>query len=487
MPPFPGDFQPLAEGTVAQLAAYLAKVTQGDGPATGFAPLQEIVEGLELERWMEQGGMDQASYQAFLGKYLEYSVQIHHPHYMAHQVATPDTPGMLAGIVNAVMQNPMAIYEMGPAASAMEFAVVRWMCKKIGWTEPSFPFDQSKRQDSAGGVLTHGGSLANLTALLAARSRFDPEAWNKGNTRNLAMMAPAASHYSVARAVSVLGIGADQVFPIPTNEFGVVRSEMLSDTLDKLRARGLRCMAVVANACSTASGLHDPLREIGQFCQKEKLWFHVDACHGASALASTRLAKDLQGIELADSVVWDAHKMMQIPVLCAALLVKNAQDLQGIFAQDANYLAFGEDPERYSALPFAIECTKSSMSLKVFLTLAFRGEAGIAGYIEDRYDMARQFYEVIEARPGFRCLCAPSTNILCFRYGHEDALQDKIRDRMLQEGTFHLSSAKVQGKSYLRVALMNPRTDLDSLDRLLARIEDCAQAIAQSPHADAES
>lgn len=473
----PADFRALADRTIDQLSTYLSDLCSDEAPATGFAPLQTIFDELQIEHWIDHAGMDPSAYQAFLKKYLGYSVQIHHPRYMAHQVATPDTPGILAGMINSVLQNPMAIYEMGPAASAMELAVVAWMCKKIGWPKPKFPFESDKAPSQAGGVLTHGGSLANLTALLAARSKFAPNSWNQGHPGDLAIMAPQASHYSVARAASVLGIGANQVFSIATNDLGVVKVEALEATLQKLQAAGKRCMALVANACSTASGLHDPLEEIGRFCQAKGLWFHVDACHGASGLVSKQLAPDLKGIELADSVVWDAHKMMQIPVLCAALLVRDANSLRGIFAQDANYLAFDEDPERYSALPFAIECTKSSMSLKLFLSLAMRGEQGIAQYIEGRYALAKGFYDYLEDQDDFHCLCAPQTNILCFRFGDQEALQAKIRDRMLCERNFHLSSAKVSGKTYLRVALMNPRTDLNVLKKLVDEIRICAQAL----------
>lgn len=484
MSSFPDDFPALAQTTLQGLSAYVQKATQGQGAGTGFAPLEQIVRELKIEEWIAHGGMDQSAYQEFLERYLGYSVQIHHPHYLAHQVATPDTPGIVAGMINAVMQNPMAIYEMGPAAAAMEFGVIRWMCEKIGWPAPEYPYQNSNPTAQAGGVLTHGGSLANLTALLAARSKIAPQSWSQGVGQDLAIMAPSVSHYSVARAASVLGIGAKQVFAIPTDEYGVVRVDALESTLSALLAQGRRCMAVVANACSTATGKFDPLRAMGEFCQRHQLWFHVDACHGASGLLSPRLAKDLDGIDLADSVVWDAHKMMQIPVLCAALLVRDAGDLRGIFSQDANYLAFEQDPERYSALPFAIECTKSSMSLKVFLSLAFRGQEGLARYIEDRYAMAKRYYEVIQARPGFTCLCEPQTNILCFRYGQEDALQDKIRDRLLRERSYHLSSATVAGKSYLRMTLMNPRSDLAVLERLLDQIEATARTLDSSANAD---
>ncbi|MBT8140988.1 MAG: aminotransferase class V-fold PLP-dependent enzyme, partial [Gammaproteobacteria bacterium] len=413
----------IATDALKKLAQHISRAENRETPASGYAPLREILSTLKVEEFLKHGGMDQETFASFLDNYLRHSVQLHNPAFIAHQVSVPDYPGVLAGMINAALNNPMAIYEMGPAAASLEFRVVNWMLEKIGWTPEPFPdtvdedFDRSSH---AAGVLVHGGSLANLTAMLAARARIAPQAWTQGTPKDLAIMVPKVSHYSNERAVAILGLGTNAIYPIDVDAWGVVQVESLEKTYAKLSADGKRCMAVIANASSTATGLHDPLVAMGEFCQQHGLWFHIDACHGATALLSQNSRHFLDGIELGDSVVWDAHKMMQVPVLCAAALFKNATDLMAAFHQDASYLAYGENREGYDSVQRAIECTKASLSLKIFLNLAFMGEKNLGAFVDDRYAMASKFYEILKTRPNFIAPYQPETNILCFRYQGAD-------------------------------------------------------------------
>ena len=196
------------------------------------------------------------------------------------------------------------------------------MLEKVGW--PPVPLDRQQRTADSpcgGGVLTHGGSLANLTALLVARNRLAPEVWDTGVPADLVLMAPAESHYSIARAAGILGLGQKAICRLEVDARGAIIPERLEAAYERLRAEGKRPMALVANACTTAVGIYDPLQEIGEFCRRHQLWLHVDGAHGASALLSAKHKHLLRGIEQADSLTWDAHKMLQTPVLCAALLV----------------------------------------------------------------------------------------------------------------------------------------------------------------------
>ena len=462
-------FEQAAHQAIARMRAHVDANRRGDTPATGYAPMREVLKELDIVGWMDRGGMDAAAFDRFLDGYLRYSVQFHHPGYIAHQVAVPDYPAALGTIVNGLTHNPMAIYEMGPAAATLEFAVVNWMLGKVGWTPQPLPDETAIPH--AGGVLTHGGSLANLTCLLAARARIAPDAWTKGTPPDLAVLAPDCSHYSIGRAVAILGLGADALYPIETTDLGVIRPEKLSDALARVENDGRRCMAVVANACATATGLHDPLDAIGEFCNEHGIWLHADACHGATALLAEHSQRYLDGIERADSVVWDTHKMMQVPVLCAAALLKDAEDFARAFHQDASYLAYGQDSGGYDSLPRAIECTKAAMGLKVFLNLAWRGEKALGDYVDGRYAAARRFYDLIRQRDGFECPYEPEANILCFRYGDDDGLQEKIRDTLLRRKRFQLTSAEVNGRRYLRMTVMNTNTDDDTILAMLDAIE----------------
>ncbi|MEO0997758.1 MAG: pyridoxal-dependent decarboxylase, partial [Pseudomonadota bacterium] len=316
-----------------------------------------------------------------------------------------------------------------------------------------------------------GGSVANLTALLAARGALCPEAWRDGVPGRLAILAPPSSHYSVQRAAGILGLGTGAVVPLPADEWGVVRAGDIAAAADRVRDDGMRCMAIVANACATATGLHDPLRAMGEYCRSEGIWFHVDACHGATALLGRESRRFLDGIELADSVVWDTHKMMQVPTLCAAVLFRNSGSFDAAFRQEASYLAYGADRDAYDSLPRALECTKAALGLKVFMNLAWRGERALGNYVDERYAITRRFRRIALSRPGFDAPYEPESNILCLRFGDDDALQESIRRGLMVDGEFHLSSALLGGRRYLRITVMNALTDETVFTALLDAIE----------------
>ena len=162
-------------------------------------------------------------------------------------------------------------------------------------------------------------------------------------------------------------------------------------------------MALVAAACATSTGLHDDLEAVGSFCREHGIWFHVDAAHGAPALLSPAHRHLLRGIEHADSVIWDAHKMMRTSALAAAVLVREERRLEAAFKQKAAYLIYEDaDDPGPSLLERQVECTKAPLGMRIFMNLAFRGEEGIGRYVAEQYDKTLRFWELISARPGLR-------------------------------------------------------------------------------------
>jgi L-2,4-diaminobutyrate decarboxylase len=460
------EYRAAARAAVDVLAAHLERVGAGDGPVLSRRAPADVAERLDLGALVRDGGLDAESFVPWLETYLEHTTRLQHPSELAHQVGIPGVGSALADLVHGVANQPMSIYEMGASAAVVENAVLEWMNSKIGW-------DMSV----TGGVLTHGGSLANLTALLAARAAAAPDAWTAGVQGDLALLAPPSAHYSVARSAGILGLGSDAIVPLEVDELERVRVDRLADALERTRSAGLRPIALVAAACATSTGLHDDLRGIGGFCREHGIWLHVDGAHGASALLSETLRDRLDGIELADSVVWDAHKMLRTSGLCAAVLVRRRAALPAAFRQDASYLAF-DNPYGIDAIDRQVECTKAEIGLKLFLNLAFRGERWLAEYVEGRYAATLRLWELVRERPAFVAPYRPESNILCFRLGDSGEEQAALREALLDEREFHLSSASIGGERYLRVTVMSPATDertfaamLDAVERAATRLD----------------
>jgi L-2,4-diaminobutyrate decarboxylase len=467
-------------GIVANaLDEYCQESVSGQSRVINQEPLESIIEKLNLAAYVRDGGLSGQSLADFLSQYLATTTRLHHPAYLAHQVAVPYYTGALGSLIDGFTNNAMAIYEMGPGAASIEYFVINWMLAKVGW-QPAPLNRRLARDDSphGGGVLTHGGSLANLTALLIARNQVAPEAWEMGVPPDLALLAPAESHYSIARAAGVLGIGRKAIFPLAVDGRGAVVPEQLAVAYERLRSEGKRPIALVANACQTAVGIYDPLQEIGEFCHTHHIWFHVDGAHGASALVSEKYRHLMKGVETADSLTWDAHKMLRTPVLCAALLVRDHRPLDTAFQQEASYLFHEKEQPGVDLAHRTFECTKAGLGLKLFMVLGALGERGLAEYIERQWELAVKAHEYIQQQQDFECAVRPQSNILCFRITGSDRKQLQIRDALNAQGQFYLSSTSYQGKRFLRMALMNPHTRLEDIQRLIDTIRQCAAAMS---------
>ncbi len=289
----PSAFGPLCHRVVDALTEHLAAARRGEGPV-----LPWLEPEAQVDRWPADfaGGADALE---LVQRVIAESNHLQHPGYVGHQVSTPLPLAAVGHLVGGLLNSAPAVYEMGPVMTAMERSLVRWMGGRLGWTE------------APDGVLTSGGSLGNLTCLLAARqARSGHDVWTDGlaGSAPLAVLTGAQAHYSVARALQIMGLGRHGAIPVPVDEHYRMRPDALDRARREAEADGRKVIAVVASSCSTATGAFDPLEPIAEFCERHGLWLHVDGAHGAAAALSERYRHLLAGLERADSVVWDAHK-----------------------------------------------------------------------------------------------------------------------------------------------------------------------------------
>jgi L-2,4-diaminobutyrate decarboxylase len=450
-------FEEIACAAVRELARQLDAAESGTGRAVGFLPAAEAAGQLQVRRWLAEGGMRQADLLSFLRAYGDLAASNHHPGNLAHQIAPPALPAVIADLLQAVTNNITITYELAPPGTVIDREVYRWMTAKAGWA------------GTGTGTLTSGGSLGNLTALLAARSHANPRSWQAGNPGNLVILAPQASHYSITKAAAVMGIGTANIAQLDVDSLGRTDVTRLPARIAAVRDSGGQPIAVVAPACATATGLHDPIGEIGQICAAHGLWLHVDGAHGASALLSPRLRHRFDGLELADSLVWDAHKMLRTSALCTGVLFREASRFDQLFRQDASYM-FHDETATLDIGQRTFETSKAPLGLKLFLNLAWVGEAGLAAYVESQYAKAGTLWQMLRASDGFEVPYQPESNILCFRYAPAPHGQLQIQERLRQQGQFYLSTTQLAGTTYLRASIMSPATSETTMQDLLHAI-----------------
>jgi L-2,4-diaminobutyrate decarboxylase len=332
----------------------------------------------------------------------------------------------------------------------------------------------------ADGVWTHGGSAGNLTALLAARQASAPnDVWQEGYAQpgSLCVLTSTQAHYSVRRSAQVLGLGGRSVITVPVDARFRMDPAALAAALDRLAGEDRRVMAVVASAGSTATGAIDPLEDIAGICRARGVWLHVDGAHGGAHLLSERLRPSLRGVERADSLVVDAHKMMLMPALATLVLFRDGGRSFETFSQEASYLY--DRSARQEWFNFGhrtLECTKRMLGLKLYLALEVMGTEFFAAFVERMADLASSFADALERRPGWQLAVRPESNIVCFRYAPDfladaDAFQTRVRDAIVHEGSFYLVKTTLLGRTWLRTTLINPLTTEADLEALLSRVE----------------
>ena len=449
----------------------LIKMGESELPVLPFKSPSEMYSYWEND-FKESGNSDLKQFFKIL---IENSIHLHNPKYLGHQVPPVLPEAAIVDFLSAFLNNATGVYEMGSAGIALERFVIKFLARTIGM------------EGNADGVLTSGGTLGNLTALLAIRQiKLKNNVWSEGinNEETPAFLVSEESHYSVERAIHIMGIGDNGIIKVPVHGDHKLDVKTIEKYYKEAADKNKHVICLVGNACSTSLGLFDPLNEMADFCQEHNLWFHVDAAHGGSAAFTEKYKKLIDGIERADSIVIDFHKMLMQPSLVTAVLFKNDTHSYQAFSQKASYLWNSNEKDWYNLGKRTFECTKNTMSLKVYATLRTYGTRLFDENVTTLFDLAKKFANLIEERNNFELAVAPESNIVCFRYKikniDDDILNElnkKIRQLLIEKGKYFIVQTEINKNIYLRTCLMNPFTTEDDLVSLLDAIVEIAQKI----------
>jgi L-2,4-diaminobutyrate decarboxylase len=465
----PDSFRQQAHELVDQLANYLEKVQMQPNDALAI-PFEEPESTYAY--WKEDYEQKDGGISDFYEKVIDKSVHIHHPRYMGHQVSPPLPIVAATSMLTALLNNGMAVYEMGLVSSPLERIISEILAEKIGYGK------------EAGGLLTSGGTLANLTALLAARAN-KTKVWNEGSDKKLAVMVSEEAHYCIDRAARIMGIGTEGIIKIPSNEKFQLREELLEEHLKNAQDKGFEVICIVGSACSTSTGSYDDLNAIADFAEKHTIWFHVDGAHGAAVAFSEKYNYLVSGLQRADSMILDWHKMLMVPALVTSVIFKRNSDSYRTFQQKAQYLWDNQQSEDwFNSGKRTFECTKLMMSVKIYSIIKMYGEEIFTENVNYLHDLARTFAQMIQEEVDFELAVEPQSNIVCFRWvkGAENNLNEfnsTIRQHLLTNGRFYIVQTILNDEVFLRVSLMNALTTEADLKELLKEIGEIASVIKQ--------
>ena len=407
-----------------------------------------------------------------------------HPRFFGY-VASPSTPiGAYADLIASALNANITCWRSGPAGTEIEQAVVKWLGSMIGY------------DDNARGLLTSGGSMANLIALLIAhRAKAQADIahsglWNSGPP--MTVYTSEEVHMSVAKAADILGLGRKQVRAVGCDDRQRVDVQALRKKIENDLNEGLRPFCVVASAGTTNTGAVDPLRDVATIAREFSLWFHVDGAYGAPGVLDPTKKALFAGLAEADSVSLDPHKWLYVPVDAGCLLFRDQAVAKTAFNTDeADYIKVHGlvDDETFAFWDYGIELSRRFRALKVWLTLRYYGLRKIADAISGDIALAAYLGEQTEQADDFELLAPVELSICCFRYvpkhmvGDEAALNE-LNERILtmiqKSGRAYVSNATVHGKFALRACITNFRTTKADIDLTLEVVREIGESIVGS-------
>jgi len=473
-------FREYVKIAVSQLQMYLNDTSVRGINLLNPSVLKDAARNLMTKEDDTIASFDKDRLTSIIDLYIKTGIQVHSPGFMGRQFSGVVPLAGVFDMVNSIVNQPSSFYEAAQLPNVAERIMSEELNRFIGFDKDTFTM-----------VTTSGGSLANLTALLAARNDKLPGVWNNGVMASHQKGIPAIAisenaHYSITRAAGILGIGENQIVKLPVNSAKQIHIGKVQKTLDAARSKGLNIFCIVASAGTTSIGAFDKLDELAEIAHNNNIWLHVDGAHGASLLVSDTLRHKLKGIEKVDSLTWDAHKMMFVPSPCSLLFYREKGKSYGAFHQEASYV-FEKHADVYTEYDSAeknFECTKRPMIMNLWVLWAIYGRALFSEKIEYLCTLCMDAYSLLNEEPDFETIHVPESNILCFRYKPSVAVNEfpidyqvEIRNRIRENGHFFISKVDIDKEAALRVVFMNHQTDMEHFKLLLNEIKHTGQTI----------
>ena len=425
----------------------------------------------------------QQAYRDFRDIVLPHPMGNIHPRFWGWVIGTGTALGAMAEMLAATMNPNLGGAEHVP--NLVEAQVIEW-CKQMLDYEPD-----------ASGLLVSGGSMANLVGLTVARntnSEFDVRKEGiRAAPRTMTLYGSAEMHSSLQKAVELLGLGSEALRTIPVDDRYRMDIPALEKSIAEDRAANRFPFCIIGNAGTVNTGAFDDLNRLADVAEREKMWFHVDGAFGALAAVPPDLRHLVQGMERADSIAFDLHKWMYMPIEVGCILVRNEEDHRRAFALTPEYLAHGGDRGLLAGSrwfsDYGIQLSRGFRALKVWMSLKEHGIEKYGRIILQNVRQARYLAELIDKQPDLQRLAPVPLNIVCFRF-RAPGLDEEALNRLNQEILIQLhekgiaapSYTKLNGKYAIRAAIVNHRSRREDFELLVDETIRLGKALVTYPN-----
>ncbi len=463
------EFRAWAHQLVDWTADYYANVDQY--PVKSQVLPREIFDQLPAEAPV-QGERMEDIWKDFQEIILPGMTHWQHPGFMAYFPANSSYPSLLAEMLSTALAAQCMIWETSPAATELEERMMHWLRQLLGIPE------------GWDGVIQSTASEATLCAILSARERATAFASNEHGLRDQGTFRVYASeqiHSSIEKAVKIAGIGRENFIPIATDGDFAMNPMALEQAILADVAAGYRPLCIVAGLGTTSSTAIDPLPSIADIAQRHHVWVHVDAAYAGAALLLPEYRWMSEGLDLADSFVFNPHKWMLTHFDCSTYFVKDKASLIRTFEILPEYLRTAHDQQVHNYRDWGIPLGRRFRALKLWFVMRSFGVEGIQTILRNHIVWAKEIAQIMEAEPDFELLAPVSFNLICFRYCPSDIdptkwneLNKALLALIQQSGTLYLTHTQLRDQYTLRMVAGQPYLERSQLLSAWKQIRACA-------------
>jgi len=397
---------------------------------------------------------------------------IQHPRFFSF-VASAVSPYSLAGAILTDIYNPHGgAYAEAPGACIIEEKLVKWMGSLAGYPN-----------DTCGGIFVSGGSIATLSALIAARTaKLKHEDLLKGT-----IYFSNQTHSSVEKALRMLGFSNEQMVKIDVDDDFKVRTDLMEEAIIKDIKEGKKPFAIIGNLGTTNTGSIDPLDKLADIKEKYDLWMHVDGAYGGSSLISPIYRNLSKGIERSDSLTWDSHKWLMQTYSCSTLIVKDKQNLLNAFSEHPEYLADISSSDHNDGWDMGPEMTRPHRAIKLWYTVQALGTDLLEEIIDYSFENSKIVYKMLTEKDNWEIISKPSCGTINFRYHPKglneeqlDKLTLKISEEINKTNYSFIVTTILNAKRVLRMCMINSNTDIDDVKSTIELIDKIAKEVSNN-------
>lgn len=422
---------------------------------------------------IDESGVTADEFIELMGNYLNYSVHTGNRQFHNQLFSGFNFPAFAGDVLSTLTNTSMYTYEAAPMATMIEREIINTMNGYIGY-------------EDGDGIFLTGGSNANLIAMFSARNRIFPDSRFDGITASgkLTAFVSVHAHYSFENAANLLGIGAHNVIKITADNNG----RMIPAELDKAIQASLDRQEIpffVGATCgTTVMAAFDPLEPIAEICRKYKLWFHADGAFGSSLILSNKYQHFFRGSHLTDSFCWDAHKLMGIPLISSALLVKEKGTLQFNLSDINTDYIYHNNSEVEDLGKKSVQCGRKVDAVKLWFAWKYYGRSGYAEKMEHLMDLAAYSEEIVQRHEKLELVVPRQTLTVCFRYvpsfdTNIDKFNFKVREELRKSGKTMVNVAWLNNQMFIRLIISNAENQRSDVDQFFDYFIQTAQMLEQ--------